>query len=323
MLALELLAGLGLLVLGGDLLVRGAVGLANRLNISPLLIGIVLVGFGTSTPELVTSLIAAMENAPGIAVGNIVGSNTANILLILGIAALIHPLKADPRALIRDGLVLALSALACVALSYAGFVSRLSGSLLLLSLSAYLVVTYRSERRTHHPALGTPGAKELPADPVVVVVRPWLHSSIALVAAVSAGLGLTVLGARFLVEASVELARHFDVSETVIGLTIVAVGTSLPELVTSVIAAVKRQTAIALGNIVGSNIYNVLGILGATSLIKPIEIPARILSLDIWVMVLATALLLVFARTGHRICRLEGAAFLGIYVFYTATLVLS
>ncbi|WP_417689873.1 calcium/sodium antiporter [Roseibium sp.] len=318
MLATELVAGLALLVLGGDVLVRGSVGLAERMNISPLLIGIVLVGFGTSTPELMTSLIAALNGSAGIAVGNVVGSNTANILLILGIAALIYPLRADPRALMRDGLVMTLAALACLALGAFGTIDRVSGVLLLLALAIYLLVTYRAERGTH-----TPSAEMHRAESQAVTAHPWTRSYPALVVMALSGLGLTMLGAKWLVGASVELAQQFGISETIIGLTIVAVGTSLPELVTSVIAALKRQPDIAFGNILGSNIYNVLGILGFTALVKPIDVPEQIMRFDVWVMLAATILLLIFARTGKQICRIEGGLLLGAYALYVGKLALS
>ncbi|WP_417671729.1 calcium/sodium antiporter [Roseibium sp.] len=315
MLVLQLVAGLGLLVLGGDFLVRGSVGLAERWNISPLLIGIVLVGFGTSTPELMTSLIAALDGAPGIAVGNVVGSNSANILFILGVAAVLSPLRADPRALLRDGLVMLFAAIACLALSYIGTIHRVSGLLLVLSLTAYLLVTYLAERGTNSPS-----AQMHRAEGRATTARPWSQSYPALGALAVSGLALTLLGAKWLVDGSVDLARQFGISETVIGLTIVAVGTSLPELVTSVVAALKRQSDIAFGNIVGSNIYNILGILGFTALITPIDVPARIIAFDIWIMLGATVLLLAFAHTGHRVSRREGAVLLCAYGLYIGTL---
>ncbi|MBD8876511.1 calcium/sodium antiporter [Roseibium polysiphoniae] len=317
MLILELVAGLALLVLGGDLLVRGSVGLAERMKISPLLIGIVLVGFGTSTPELMTSLLAALNGSPGIAVGNVIGSNTANILLILGTAAIIFPMKADTKALMRDGLVVSAAALACLALAYLGNVSRLSGGLLVLALTAYLVFTYRAESGQQ-----TPSADMHRAEGEAVTARPWTQSAPVLAALTIGGLIMTMLGAKFLVDSSVVLATRMGIDEAVIGLTVVALGTSLPELVTSVVAALRRQTDIAFGNILGSNIYNIFGILGVTAMVKPIEMPEQILSFDIWVMLAATALLMIFARTGHRICRLEGAALLGLYGLYLGKLAL-
>ena len=314
MLYLSLALGLVLLVLGGEALVRGAVALAGRLGVSPLLIGLTVVGFGTSTPELVTSLQAAFSGSPGIAVGNVVGSNTANILLILGAAALIAPLAVSPGAFRRDGIALVLVTLAAIGAVLTGNLSRPLGLALLFGLVAYLVMAYRSERgdaATDEGAIETVGDANPGASPIGLPV--------ALLYALG-GIAVTVLGAPLLVSGATELATRFGVSDAVIGLTIVAVGTSLPELVTSVVASLRRQGAVAFGNVVGSNIYNVLGILGATALVKPIPVPAEIASFDIWVMAAATLALVWAAVTGWRITRGEGAVLLVAYVAYAGWL---
>ncbi len=306
-----LVAGLVLLVLGGDLLVRGAVDLARRFGVSPLLIGLTLVGFGTSTPELVTSLQAAFAGSPGVAIGNVVGSNTANILLILGITALITPVVVSPSAFRRDALVLAGSALLCVAAVLYGTLVPLVGIFFIGALVAYLVWSIRTERTA--PADGDVDLDRL--------ARPR-HAGID-AGFVLAGLVLTIFGARLLVTGAIDIAASLGVSETIIGLTIVAIGTSLPELVTSFSAALRKQGDVAFGNIVGSNIYNILFILGATAIIKPVPIPASIAAVDIWVMVAATVALIGFAVSGWRITRLEGAVlFLG-YAAYTGWLIWS
>ena len=310
MLYVFLALGLVLLVLGGEALVRGAVNLAARLGVSPLLIGLTVVGFGTSTPELVTSLQAAFTGSPGIAVGNVVGSNTANILLILGAAALIAPLAVSPGAFRRDGVALVLVTLAAIVVVLTGALSRFVGLALIAGLVLYLVTAYRSERRS---AGGASAAADEASD------VPPMGLPMALVYAVG-GIALTVLGARFLVDAASELATRFGVSDAIIGLTLVAVGTSLPELVTSVVASLRRQGDVAFGNVVGSNIYNVLGILGATALIKPIPVPERIASFDIWVMAAATLALVWVAVTGWRITRREGIALLVAYAAYVGWL---
>ena len=315
MVYLELAAGLVLLVAGGDALVRGAVATARRLGVSPLLIGLTLVGFGTSTPELVTSLQAAFLGSPGIAIGNVVGSNTANILLILGIAALITPLATQPGAMRRDGTVVLLAAIACCAVVLVGELVRPAGVVLVVLLIAYVVYTYRRERVVHDASAEMHEHEASAAEPGPH--RLWLAVLLTV-----AGLGLTILGAHFLVDASIELARAAGISETLLGLTIVAVGTSLPELVTSVVAAIRRQGDVAFGNIVGSNIYNVLGILGVTAVVKPIPVPPEIIRFDIWVMLAATVLLLVFSVTGWRISRGEGAVLLAGYAAYLAVLIL-
>lgn len=314
--ALMILLGLVLLAGGGEMLVRGAVGAARRFGVSPLLIGLTLVGFGTSTPELVTSLTAAFGGSPGIAVGNVVGSNTANILFILGLTVLIMPLAVAPAAFRRDGVVLIGSTLACLLAVLLGQLDRWLGVVFLLLLAGYIVWAFRSERA--HPdaeaAKHEHVAEDAPKGPPSI----WMSVGLALV-----GIGVTIAGARVLVEAAVDLARGFGVSDTVVGLTIVAVGTSLPELVACVVAALRRHADVALGNIVGSNIYNVLGILGVTAVVKPIPVPVEIARFDIWVLLAATALLALFLRTGWTLKRWEGGAFLLLYGGYVAWLVVN
>ncbi len=303
---LLLLAGLILLLAGGEILVRGAMGLAERFGVPHFVIGVVVVGFGTSTPELMTSVQAALVGSPGIAVGNIVVSNIANILLILGLTAAVMPIAVDRAVLRRDGSVALAVAVACIALALFDMIDRLTGALLVAGLVAYIYVTIR------HPAcpdcpLPVSEGSSVPRLPVAALLAV-------------AGLGTVMFGADLLVSSAVTLARSTGVSESVIGLTIVAVGTSLPELAASLIAALRRQADIALGNILGSNIYNVLGILGVTAVVEPIDMPDDIASTDVWVMVAATLLLMVFATTGRRICRLEGVGFLALYGGYVSWL---
>jgi cation:H+ antiporter len=307
------LLGLALLGLGGDLLVRGAVGLAELFRVSPLFTGLVLVGFGTSMPELVTSVSAALQGSPGIAIGNVVGSNIANILLILGLTAVIMPIPADPRSFRRDAPMLAVATVTCLVVVETGSVGRPSGVLFLLVLLGYLVYTYRVDKRQHdasallHEQQGRlleRGARS-----------GWVSAALAL-----CGLGGIIAGANFLITSSIAIASALGVSDSIIGLTVVAVGTSLPELATSVVAAVKRQTDIALGNIIGSNIFNILGILGITVLIRPIDIPENVVSFDAWVLLGVTALLLYYAMSEARISRREGAIFLALYALYVILL---
>ncbi|WP_372422131.1 calcium/sodium antiporter [Salinarimonas chemoclinalis] len=318
---LLLLAGLVLLVLGGDLLVRGAVEAATRLGVSPLVIGLTLVGFGTSTPELVTSVQASLAGAPGIAIGNIVGSNIANILLILGISALIAPIAIRSRALTRDGAVALAAAVLFAALAFVWPLDRVVGVVFVAGLALYIWTAFRQERAVvpapdhgalYAKAVATQGADDAlvpdPAEKGGGLLGPIL---LAL-----AGLVLVVGGGKLLVDGATELARGLGISETVIGLTVVAVGTSLPELVTSVVAALRRQADVAFGNIVGSNIYNILGIGGVTALIAPVDIPGEIARFDAPVMVGVTLLMLLFAFTGKRIARWEGGVLIGGYVAY-------
>ncbi len=314
---LEIAGGLLGLFLGGDALVRGAVLLAQRIGVSPLLIGLLLVGFGTSTPELVTSLDAALADAPGIAVGNVVGSNICNILLILGLAALVRPIGVDPRALRRDGLVMALAAVLVVPPVLAGSLPTAGGLLFLAALAGYVAWSYLQERRRGGPAatlhreeaesVSTPGASG----------RRGLAIGLALAAG---GLAGVLLGADLLVGGALELSRSAGIPETVIGLTLVALGTSLPELAASLAASWRGHNEVAVGNIVGSNIFNLLGILGATALLGPLPVPVEIARLDLWVMLAATAALLAAMLLRGRLGRPLGLLFLGCYGAYVAVL---
>ena len=299
---LLLFAGLILLLAGGEVLVRGSTALAERFGVPHFVVGVVIVGFGTSTPELVTSIEAALVGAPGISVGNIVGSNIANILLILGLTAALTPIAVDRAVLRQDGAIALAVAVACLGLALFDVIDRLTGALLIAGLVAYLYLTIR------HPACpDCPLPQEGEAAPARLPVAVLLALG---------GLAMVLFGADLLVSSAIRLARSTGVSESVIGLTVVAVGTSLPELATSLVAAYRRQTDMALGNILGSNIYNVLGILGLTAVVKPIDMPDDIAGADLWVMVGATLLLMVFATTGRRICRLEGLGFLALYGGY-------
>jgi len=304
-------AGLAGLLAGGELLVRGAVALARSLGVSPLVIGLTLVGFGTSAPELVTSLQAAFAGSPGIALGNVVGSNIANILLILGIAAAITPLASSRAAFRRDGSVLVLASLALTVVIVGGGLGRVEGALLLAGLAGFLAWVFVAERRGATPA-GEVYIDE--ADEIATPPTPPARSALTLLF----GLVLTVVAARLLVDGAIGVSRSFGVSETVIGLTVVAVGTSMPELVTSVVAARRGHGDVAFGNIVGSNIFNILGILGVTGLARPLAVPADIAGADIWIMLAATAALVVFSISGWRVTRGEGWTLLGGYAAYLA-----
>ncbi|NDR58237.1 calcium/sodium antiporter [Aliiruegeria sabulilitoris] len=317
MIALGLIVlGLTGLVLGGELLLRGAVSAARNLRISPMVIGLTLVGFGTSTPELVTSLQAALAGSPGIAVGNIVGSNIGNVLLILGIAALLAPIAVAPAAFRRDGTMLLIATGLCLLAVLVGNIGRLGGGVLAAALAGYLFYTFRAERRSSDTA--TSELYEAEAE-----ILPGAGQSVGAALGLAAvGLIVTILGARFLVVGAISTAQAAGISETVIGLTIVAIGTSMPELVTSVLAVRKGQGDVALGNVLGSNIFNVLGILGVTAMVQPIAVPAQIIRFDIWVMIGAALMLVLFARTGWRIGRREGGVMLGCYIGYLAWLLI-
>ena len=294
------IAGLIGLFFGGEALVRGSVGIARRMAIPPLLIGLTVVGFGTSTPELLVSVDAALRGAPDIAIGNIVGSNIANMLLIVGVTCLVWPIAVSGSTLRRDTAVMVIGVLALVPIFAIGEMGRFAGGLLVTGLASYLIWAYLQ-----------------PGDAAVEDIdTPPLVSALVSVLWVVGGLVVLMFGARFLVDGSVSIALGFGVSEAFIGLTIVAVGTSLPELSTSVIAAFRRQSEIAIGNIVGSNIFNVLGILGITALIKPIPVADRFLNFDLPIMIMVSFILTILLLTRPVIGRKVGLAGLAGYAVY-------
>lgn len=290
-------AGLALLFVGGEVLVRGALGLAARLGLPPVLVGLTVVGFGTSMPELLVSLDAALRGTPEIALGNVVGSNIANILLILGVAALVWPIRTGDMGLRRDLSVMLAAAVALVPVFWLGEVGRGVGAALVAGLVLYLVAAFR-------------GAKDIEA-PVAPPMPLWASLGLA-----AAGLAGLLLGARFLVDGAVALARDWGVSEAFIGLTVVALGTSLPELATSLVAALRRQSGLAIGNVIGSNIFNVLGILGLTALVEPVPVAPRFVIVDLPVMVLVSLVLIALIRWRGGIGRIGGMAMLSGYALY-------
>ena len=306
---LFLLLGVALLTAGGEALIRGSLAAARRLGVSPLLSGLVIVGFGTSAPELVVSIDAATNGRPDIAIGNVVGSNIGNIFLILGVCALITPLVVRPLALRRDAVTVVAASILFLVLVGGSALQRTDAVFLLLALLAYLLWAYLTERSSTAPSAELHKAE---AEEVSMVPK----SVIWIVTAVVVGLLLLIGGSQVLLTGAVGIAEHFGVSEAVIGLTLVAVGTSLPELSISVIAAIRRHADVAVGNILGSNIFNLLGILGVSALLQPLPVHARILQFDQWVMLGAALLLLLFLYTGRRLSRLEGGLLLIGYAIY-------
>lgn len=290
--------GLVALLGGGEYLVRGASSIAQRMHLSPMVIGLTVVGFGTSAPELLVSVQAALAGQPGLAIGNVLGSNIANILLILGVSAAIAALVIPIRQVWRDlGFLLCATAMIWVML-LDGTISRLDGIILVIGLIAFLTSAF---------LLGDP---EVPDED-----QPVAAIGVALLMTLG-GLVALVVGARLLVDSASEIARTFGVSEAVIGLTVVAVGTSLPELATSVIAALRRQTDIAVGNVIGSNIFNIFSILGITALITPIPADPRFATVDmLWVAGTSVALV-VLALTLKGVPRWAGFGLLAVYALY-------
>lgn len=310
-----LLLGIALLTVGGEALIRGSLAAAKRLGVSPLLSGLVIVGFGTSAPELVVSVNAAIDGRPDIAIGNVVGSNIGNILLILGVCALITPLAVKPLALRRDAVTVVAASLLFLVLVGGSALGRVDAAIFLSALAAYLVWAYWSERFRAAPSgeLHQAEAEELSIVPKSVL---WT------VIAVIFGLLLLIAGSQVLLIGAIGISAHFGVPEAVIGLTLVAVGTSLPELSISVIAAIRRHADVAVGNILGSNIFNLLGILGVSALLQPLPVHSRVLQFDQWVMLGTSLLLLLFLYTGRRLSRAEGGVLLvgyGIYVWLSFT----
>lgn len=308
--------GLVLLALGGELLVRGAVGMAARLGISPLLAGLTIVGFGTSMPELATSVQAALGGSPGIALGNVVGSNVANSLLILGVSATIMPIVVNPASFKRDSVAMAVATVLATGAVMLGVIGGLPGIVLVAALAGYIWWAYKSESAAHDAEAHRHEA-EAEDRPVPPDTGPVVLGGMIL-----AGLAAAIFGAGLLVDGATVLASAAGVSESVIGLTVVAIGTSLPELIACVIAVIRKHGDVALGNVVGSNIYNLCGILGLTAVIHPIEVPAEIARVDIWVLMGVTALLILQLRSGWRLSRIEGVLMVVFYAGYTGFLAL-
>lgn len=303
--------GIVLLTSGGEALIRGSLAAANRLGISPLLSGLLIVGFGTSAPELVVSIDAALNDRPDIAIGNVVGSNIGNILLILGVCALITPLAVKPLVLRRDGVTVVAASMLFLVLVGGDALARSDATLFLLALAAYLIWAYLTERSGESPS-----AELHQAEGQEVTTLP--KTTLWIVMAVVFGLVLLIAGSQVLLKGAVGIAESFGVSEAVIGLTLVALGTSLPELSISVIAAFRRHADVAIGNVLGSNIFNLLGILGISALLQPLPVHARILQFDQWVMLGTSLILLFFLFTGSRLSRFEGGLLLLSYGAYLA-----
>lgn len=324
---LLLLAGLVLLAGGAEALVRGASRLAASLGVRPLVIGLTVVGFGTSMPEVVVSALASANGEPAIALGNVLGSNIANSGLILAIAALITPMRCDMQLLRRDAPIMIGVTILALALSWTGVITRLEGLLMLAGLAGFVWLSLRWAR-AEPPAIeaefasfeqdrgwlvqSEPMAREgLPSDPAGR--RRLQRQRLMHCVWIALGIALLVAGGHLLVESATELARRFGISEAVIAATLVAVGTSLPELATSVVAALRREADISVGNIIGSNIFNLLGVLGLAAAIAPVPVPAAVRDVDfLWMAAFAAATALVL-RTGHRISRLEGGLLLAGY----------
>lgn len=318
MVYLELVAGFVYLLMGGDLLVRGAVALARRWSLSPMLVGVTIVALGTSAPELFVSAGAALSGHPGIAIGNVLGSNIANALLVVGALAVVSPITVDPASTRRETVAMLAASAALVALCWNGVVGRLEGTLLLAAAVVFLGRKVRQGARDQPSPAGGPRPPTL--DWVLgLPSRTWLISLFIVVG----GIWLP-LGANLLVESASAIAERMGVAESIVGLTVVALGTSLPELATAFVAISRRELDVALGNVIGSNVLNILAILGAAAVLSPhpIPIPDRSLTLDIPVLLASTGVVALYGLRGGRIRRLVGAALVSGYLVYVTVLFL-
>lgn len=305
-----LLSGLGLviLLLAGDVLVRGAVNLSLRLGVPALIVSLTIVAFGTSAPELLIAISAINDNAPGIALGNVVGSNTANILLVLGVPAMLatlHTSECDTR---KNFLFMIAATILFIGLAFTGSFNSVTGAILLAALGLVLLDAFREAHAHHKCGVDDDLDSIEEADPNMPYWRIGVYLLLGLI-------GLP-LGANLLVESATDIAQTYGVSDTVIGLTLVAVGTSLPELATTVMAALRRQADVALGNVIGSNMFNLLAIIGIATFFGPIPVDPEFLRFDLWVMLGASLLLIPFVFLKQDINRVWGFALTALYLVY-------
>ena len=308
-----LLAGLGLviLLLAGDALVRGSVNLSLRLGVPALIVSLTIVAFGTSAPELLIAIKAILEGSPGIALGNVVGSNTANILMVLGLPALLYGLHTSYCDTKKTYVFMLVATVVFIGLAFFSPMAFFHG-LILLALLAYVLWDAFREAQAHRAQSANAAEEELDevegADPAMPGRRIAIYMVLGLI-------GLP-LGADLLVDGAVNLARTIGVSETAIGLTLVAIGTSLPELATTLMAAYRRQADVALGNVIGSNMFNLLAIMGIATLVGPVHVDMRFLYVDFWVMLAASLALLPFVFMGRNISRVSGGILTVLYLIY-------
>jgi cation:H+ antiporter len=307
-----IIAGFALLLFGGESVVRGSVALAQRLGVSPLIVGLTIVGFGTSLPEMVVSVNAALVGSPGLAVGNVVGSNIANILLILGVAAVIAPIAVHPGAVKRDLLGMSAATLVYVGLGMSGQIVFWQGVLMLIALMSYIGFTVWHDNKSNDEAA------EMHRDEAAEMGEIPLRT-VSIAGIIIVGLFAVVVGAEWLVTGATTLATEFGIPEEVIGLTVVAIGTSLPELATSIVAAYRGHSDVCVGNVLGSNLFNLFGITGVTALFAPLPFSDKIVSFDLWILLAATAIIIPFMLTGRRISRPEGIVLLILYVSFIAS----
>jgi cation:H+ antiporter len=302
---LFLVLGLIALFIGAEGLIHGSSTLALRVGITPLVVGLTVVAFGTSTPELVVSLKAALIGNSSISLGNVVGSNIANIALILGISAIIKPLDVHANVIRREIPIMIVLSILLIVLLIDGELSLIDGIIFVAGIVTYTIMNISMARKEKNAEVENEFKKGLKTN---------FSVSVSIIIIVG-GLGLMILGANLFVKSSISIAKAIGVSDAIIGLTIVAIGTSLPELITSIVASYKNESDIAIGNVVGSNIFNILGILGITAIVMPLS-SAGISYIDFGVMLFSALILLPLSKTGFRISRIEGIALLTGYIIY-------
>ena len=301
MVVVFLLLGIVFLLVGGDLLVKSSAALASKLNVSPFLIGITVVSFGTSAPELLVSLNASLQGSTGIAMGNVIGSNIANIALVLGLTILIRPINLESKRYLFSWLIMLVSSVMFYGFSVDGVIDPIDGLFFISGLILFISLSIRY--------------RDSSIDEEEIEER--LNTRLIPLYFILGAAGL-YFGSEFLVANSVIIAKHFGLSEFVIGITIVALGTSLPELVTSVIAILKGQSSISIGNLIGSNIFNVFAVLGITSLVRPLDADTSLLISDLPIMLGVTLLLGLFLFISRKLRRIEGVLLISIYLIYLA-----
>ena len=306
---LLVILGLVILLLAGDALVKGAVNLSLRLGVPAMIVSLTIVAFGTSAPELLIAISAVLEDAPGIAIGNVVGSNTANILLVLGVPALLVPLATSQCETRKNYLYMIVGSLLFIVVAFFEPITWVSSIFLLGALAFVLLDSARTARKHRKETAGAAAVEELEeADPDMSWPMIGFYILLGII-------GLP-LGADLLVDSATEIAHMFNVSDTVIGLTLVAIGTSLPELATTVMATLRRQAEVALGNVIGSNMFNLLAIIGVAALVGPIPVSQSILTFDIWIMLAASLALVPFVYFRLNMGRSVGVLFCVLYAAY-------
>ena len=301
MVVVFLLLGIVFLLVGGDLLVKSSAALASKLNVSPFLIGITVVSFGTSAPELLVSLNAALQGSTGIAMGNVIGSNIANIALVLGLTILIRPINLESKRYLFSWLIMLVASVMFYGFSIDGVIDPIDGLFFIAGLILFISLSIRYR----HSSI------------VEEEIEERINTGLIPLYFILGAVGL-YFGSEFLVANSVIIAKYFGLSEFVIGITIVALGTSLPELVTSVIAILKGQSSISIGNLIGSNIFNVFAVLGITSLVRPLDADTNLLVSDLPIMLGVTLLLGLFLFISQKLRRIEGVLLISIYLIYLA-----